>query len=142
MIRELGVILREALALHDCDGIGFVGHIGGDDFILVPRPRTSLPCCEEVVRCFRERLAVFHDAPDLQRGSYQGKNRNGEVQAIPLLSLSIGIVSTEVFRLASYAEASSRATEVKRLAKARAGFSIVRDRRLHDEHAPPVFLPN
>lgn len=58
------------------------------------------------------------------------------------MSISIGIVSTEVFRIASYAEASSRATEVKRLAKARPGCSIVRDRRLHNEHGQSASLKN
>ncbi|OQX20234.1 MAG: hypothetical protein BWK76_01995 [Desulfobulbaceae bacterium A2] len=142
VIRDLGALLSEVLASQDCDDICFVGHIGGDDFILVTRPRTSLPCCEEVVRRFTERLPEFHDAQDVLRGSYQGIHRNGDMQDIPLLSLSIGIVSTEVFRIASYAEASSRASEVKHLAKARPGSAIVRDRRLHDEHSAPSYLPN
>jgi len=142
VIRTLATILSETLNECESDEIGFVGHIGGDDFILVTRPRNSLPCCEEVTRRFVSHLEQFHDTNDLQQKSYEGHNRSGDRQSFPLLSISIGIVSTEVFRIASYAEASSRATEVKRLAKARPGCSIVRDRRLHNEHGQSASLKN
>ena len=72
----------------------------------------------------------FHGALDTARGSYMAQNRQGETTEIPLLSLSIGIVSSEVSRIESFAHLASRAAEVKHAAKAQVGNAIVRDRRL------------
>jgi diguanylate cyclase (GGDEF)-like protein len=138
-IQALASILRSCLHPEEMveESFAFVGHIGGDDFILVCRPQASMALAERVVRDFERVVRDFehsretlHPAADIERGFYRSVNRRGEADEFPLLSLSIGIVSTEVNRLESYAELASLAAEVKRAAKATRGSSIVRDQRL------------
>lgn len=130
VIRKLASIITEVLSLYGADSFNFAGHIGGDDFILVTRPQISLQICEEVISRFKASLECFHGEKDMARGGYEARNRKGEIENFQLLSLSIGIVSTEVYKIDSYPELASRATEVKKKAKMDSGFSIVRDQRL------------
>ncbi|HTP66215.1 MAG TPA: bifunctional diguanylate cyclase/phosphodiesterase [Geobacteraceae bacterium] len=130
VIKALAAIITDVLARHDSDSFNFAGHIGGDDFIAATRPQRSLEIAEEIAARFRARLPVFHGSEDFERGSYTAMNRRGETEDFRLLSLSIGIVSTEVSKMESYPQLASYATEVKKMAKTQTGFAIVRDRRL------------
>ncbi len=79
-------------------------------------------------------LPILHGTDDYNRGYYVSKNRKNEEEIFNLLSISIGIVSTEVHKIKSFAQLASIATEVKKAAKMQSAStcrsSIVRDRRL------------
>lgn len=130
VIRCLGGICSQAVEEVPDGGWGFVGHIGGDDFIVLTRPQHSIDVAHRIVHAFQEQLPEYHGTEDFARGSYNSQNRKGEREEFDLLSLSIAIVSTEVNKFSSYAELASLASEIKKLAKKQKGFSIVRDRRL------------
>lgn len=142
VICSLGQICRQAVEAHCENALGFVGHIGGDDFIVLTRPQYSIIVAEHIVDAFRDRLPEYHGLEDYERGSYQSQNRKGENEEFDLLSLSVAIVSSEVTKFGSYAELASLATDIKKMAKRQKGFSIVRDRRLFgasgDAAAPRV----
>lgn len=134
VIKTLAEILTDNIAPYN-DAFNFVGHIGGDDFIMILRPRISIPVCEKVIADFESRLPEFHGRDDYERGCYISKNRRGEEERFNLLRISIGIVSTEVHKFASYAELASIATEVKHGAKMQScslgRSSILMDRRVN-----------
>lgn len=130
IIKSLATIITRVLTRITSSTFNFAGHIGGDDFIVVSRPQDSLRIAEEITSEFRAQLPDFHGRQDFTCGSYTAKNRRGLEEEYHLLSLSIGIVSTEVRRIESYPELASLATEVKKRAKMESGFSLVRDRRL------------
>jgi GGDEF domain-containing protein len=129
VIKTLADILRHVI-MAEPEGFSFVGHIGGDDFIVITRPHVSMPGMEKVLERFGEEVPMLHGDEDYARGFYLSKNRRGEEERFNHLSLSIGIVSTEVNKIESYAQLASIATEVKKAAKALIGSSIVRDKRL------------
>jgi hypothetical protein len=79
---------------------------------------------------FTAQLEEFHGKDDYKSGCFIGTNRRGEKETFELLSLSIGIVSTEVFNINSYSQFASISCEVKKAAKLQTGSSIARDRRL------------
>ena len=108
----------------------FAGHIGGDDFLALLRPQDSLTVANLLIARFQSRLPEFHGQEDFERGCYNSINRKDEAECFDNLSLSIGIVSTEIHRLSSYAALSSLASEVKHAAKTQKGSSVFRDRRL------------
>lgn len=110
----------------------FAGHIGGDDYLLLLRPQDSLVVADLLIKRFQSRLPEFHGREDFECGCYNSTNRTGAAECFDLLSLSIGIVSTEVQKMNSYAALSSLASEVKHAAKKQKGSSIFRDRRLLD----------
>jgi len=72
----------------------------------------------------------FHGERDFDQGTYVSRNRKGEIEKCDLLSLSIGIVSTKMRKIESYAQLASIASDIKKSAKMQRGFSIVRDRRI------------
>lgn len=133
VIKILASIIKESID-PNYSNYSFVGHIGGDDFILITVPQVSMPTCEKIISEFEKVLPELHGVEDYVRGYYVSKNRKNEEEKFNLLSISIGIVSTEVRRIDSYAHLASIAAEVKKAAKMQSAFtgrsSIVRDRRL------------
>lgn len=138
VIKELAQILQKVLEASA--SVNFIGHIGGDDFIMITHPSVSIQASEKVVSAFENKLADFHGTEDYSYGFYNEKSRKDELETFPLLSISIGILSTEVHTLTSYAQAASLSTEIKKLAKkeaaARCGGAIVRDMRLMGDLKP------
>jgi diguanylate cyclase (GGDEF)-like protein len=130
VIRSLAGIIGNAMNAVDKDLFNFVGHIGGDGFILLTRPSISVTISEKIVQLFLSSMPEFHGIRDFEKGFYPSINRKGEKEKFDLLSLSIGIVSTEVSKIDSYAQLASIATEVKKLAKMQTGPAIIRDRRI------------
>jgi diguanylate cyclase (GGDEF)-like protein len=129
VITGLADIIRSTLQKFDSP-FNFSGHIGGDDFILITRPAISIGVANSIIDDFKIKLDHFHDGEDYQAASFTGVNRRGAMEKFGLLSLSIGIVSTEVTSISSYSQLASIACEVKKAAKMQPGFSIIRDRRL------------
>ncbi len=129
VIKAVGELMVESLHKWEGQSIGFAGHIGGDDFILITRPKNSIQVCEHLINGFAEKLSGFHSPEECLEGFYTSQDRQGNNQKFALLSLSIGIVSTEIHRINSFAEVSSIATDLKKRAKEIPGSVIVRDRR-------------
>lgn len=129
VIKAVGDLMVEALNKWEGNTIGFAGHIGGDDFILITRPRNSMMICQYIIDQFSKMLCRFHPEEECRQGSYTSLDRAGNTQQFGLLSLSIGVVSTEIHHISSFAEVSSIAGDLKKRAKETSGSVIVRDRR-------------
>jgi len=129
VIVSLGEILKRIRGKFGC----FVGHIGGDDFVVVCKPELSYKIASEIVEEF-ERLLPYLHGEDYQKGFYISYNRKGEVQTFPLLSLSLAITGTSTCRIDSYAHLASIASEVKsmakQIAKTTGKSAIFKDRRM------------
>lgn len=108
---------------------GFVGHIGGDDFIF----NLSLPyleaCCDEIIQLFDELIPFQYTTEDRQAGYFLGKDRRGNVHRIPLMTLSIGVVTNQIQEFAHTGQVSELAAEMKSYAKTLPGSKYVVDRR-------------
>jgi diguanylate cyclase (GGDEF)-like protein len=128
------VIRIVAHILHDvvkgvCGVSGFVGHIGGDDFIfIVPVPHVS-EVCGEIVSIFDELSAFQYSAQDRAAGYFFGKDRRGQLHRVPLMTLSIGVVTNERRQFAGPSQISELATEMKTYAKTLTGSVYTIDRR-------------
>lgn len=75
----------------NCDD--FVGHVGGDDFVIVTTPDREAILCECILERYRQESVVLYRDEDLQRGTICGVDRNGRPFQFPLVSLSIGVVN-------------------------------------------------
>jgi diguanylate cyclase (GGDEF)-like protein len=120
-------ILRDIVRAHAPGS--FVGHIGGDDFIFSVPLETMRICCEEILDLFDTLMPLQYTEEDRLRGHYQGRDRRGQTYEVPLMSLSIGVVTNELRELTHTAEISELATEMKSYAKTFAGSIYVVDRR-------------
>jgi diguanylate cyclase (GGDEF)-like protein len=130
------VIYIVSRILHDVvkgmvDKRGFVGHIGGDDFIFIIPVSEITPVCTEVLSVFDTLIPYQYNEQDRRAGYYFGKDRRGQLHRVPLMTLSIGIVTNENRRFAHPAQVSELATEMKSYAKTQPGSVFVVDRR-HD----------
>jgi diguanylate cyclase (GGDEF)-like protein len=121
--------LIEAAALETTGREAFVGHVGGDDFVVVVEPAMAVPVAEAIVQAFDREAPNWYDAEDRANGYVQVMNRRGELQRFPILTVSIGVASTEKRAFQHYAEAVAVATELKQYTKNTAGSSWAIDRR-------------
>ena len=112
---------------------GFVGHIGGDDFIFNVPVQYLERTCDEVIQLFDELIPYQYTKDDRRAGYFLGKDRRGSVHRIPLMTLSIGVVTNQVLAFSHTAQISELAAEMKTYAKSLPGSLYVVDRR----HAPP-----
>src|SRR5579859_417831 len=95
----------------------FVGHIGGDDFVVVTTPDCAQPLCHYISTRYKEESASLYHPEDLRRGSISGMDRKGRPYQFPLVSLSIGVVNNQTNKPCSIQEVSYLAAEAKRNAK-------------------------
>jgi GGDEF domain-containing protein len=112
---------------------GFVGHIGGDDFIFVIPAADIHAVCTEVLSVFDALIPLQYNDQDRRAGYFFGKDRRGQLHRVPLMTLSIGIVTNRHRRFAHPAQVSELATEMKSYAKTLPGSVFVVDRRQSSE---------
>jgi diguanylate cyclase (GGDEF)-like protein len=108
---------------------GFVGHIGGDDFIYVIPAAEIQDVSSEIISVFDTLIPFQYSEQDRRAGYFFGKDRRGQLHRVPLMTLSIGIVTNERRRFARAAQVSELATEMKSYAKTLPGSVFSVDRR-------------
>jgi diguanylate cyclase (GGDEF)-like protein len=123
-----------AKCLHDAaDNLSieeaFVGHIGGDDFVAIIPPEVSESFAKEVIERFDDGILDLYDTADALRGYIEVIDRRGERYAFPVVSLSLGVASTDVREIGTQWEASAIAVEMKEFAKKQTGSTYRIDRR-------------
>ncbi len=107
----------------------FVGHIGGDDFVIITETNNSIILAENIIKDFDKEILKFYNEEDLKNGFIVSTDRNNNVQKFPIMTISIGIITTDVAHLVHFAEISKRASELKKLAKKNNKSSYVFERR-------------
>ncbi len=107
----------------------FVGHVGGDDFVLLVDPGLAEAVASRLVARFDEVVPSLYDPQDLRAGSIEVADRQGTPHRYPLLTVSIGVTSTERRTFGHFGEVVTVANELKQFAKREPGSSYAFDRR-------------
>ncbi|HVF08625.1 MAG TPA: response regulator [Actinomycetota bacterium] len=128
LIQATARIIQDAVVGHD-GAHGFVGHVGGDDFVVVVSPEVAEAAAKAICDAFDAARSEFYEPEDLERGFVRIEDRKGLLQDIPLVRISVGIASSARRPFAHYGEAVSVATEMKQFAKREAGSSYAIDQR-------------
>ncbi|MEV0394872.1 GGDEF domain-containing response regulator [Polymorphospora rubra] len=111
----------------------FLGHVGGDDFVIVCAPDQVRPLTERAVVDFEKAADELYDPRDAKRGYVEVKDRRGNVHKAHLVTLSVGVaLSTPAKRFADPREIIAVANEMKSVAKSQPGSFIAADRRLNN----------
>lgn len=117
------------------DERSFLGHVGGDDFVVLVHPDRAEATADVICERFDELAPRLYDPADREAGSIEVADRRGVVQRYGLLSLSIGIAATDRRDFEHPGAMVAVATEMKRYAKTRttdrSNWAI--DRRTDDE---------
>ncbi len=95
----------------------FVGHIGGDDFVVITTPERAESISAHAIENFDLLGPLFYDATTRARGYIDAHDRQGRPARFPFVSLSIGIVSTALHPIAHVAEVAQRSVEPKKRGK-------------------------
>jgi GGDEF domain-containing protein/CHASE3 domain sensor protein len=107
----------------------FVGHIDGDDFVVITTPAHMRDVCAEIIRLFDEKAPQFYDSKDRAKGFIHGKNRQGREMDFPIMTISIAVVTNEQRTVVNTLEASTVAAELKNYAKTFPSSVFVVDKR-------------
>jgi len=116
VIKSLSNLLVEVLKEYE-SSISFVGHIGGDDFIIVISKERSVEVIEEIIRKFDEGVFRFYDEEARRKGYILTTDRMNNVKKFPLMTLSIAVVN--VVKEMHYAKIIEKIFEIKRFLKSR-----------------------
>lgn len=105
---------------------GFVGHVGGDDFVIIVEPEHAEPLCRHLIGGFDRLVPRFYSLEERKAKQMQGYDRFGARAMLPLISISLAGVDVTSDRYAMPDDISRAAAQVKRQTKAQPGSAFVR----------------
>lgn len=126
---EVIKMVAALLVEHMDDRLDFVGHIGGDDFIIILRGTEWEERCRALLEAFAGEVGRLYSEGDRAQGGIHCEDRAGNETFFPLLSLSIGVAHPDPERCHSHHDVAALASEAKHQAKRQPGNSLFRDRR-------------
>lgn len=110
-------------------GNWFIGHVGGDDFVVILPAEKAEDVSREIIKRFDAAVPDLYDPEDKARGYILGKTRQGEPARFPFVGIALAIVSNGDRRFSHPGEISSMASELKSYAKSFGKSAFVMDRR-------------
>jgi diguanylate cyclase (GGDEF)-like protein len=125
LIGRLAELLAQATAGLD----RFVGHIGGDDFVVVAPMKRAEALARDIVQQFDAMVPELYDAEDRARGYVEDTDRRGRARRVPFVRVSIGIVPLLADRFEDATDVARAAAEMKEVAKRSEGSQWAVDRR-------------
>jgi GGDEF domain-containing protein len=103
----------------------FIGHIGGDDFVVIAQPEKAKSICRLLVADFEKQMLRFYDAEDAQNGYILGKDRQGVMQKFPLITVTAAMVTDDGSRFKNPLDMAMTVAELKEYAKLLPGSNYV-----------------
>jgi diguanylate cyclase (GGDEF)-like protein len=107
----------------------FIGHIGGDDFVLITSSSDCQRVADKIIQDFDKGINQFYDDQDIEKNGIVSVNRAGEQQFFPIMSLSLSGVDLSKRSFTQYIEVNDICAEVKKVAKSTPGSCFFMDRR-------------
>ncbi len=124
------IVAVATLLLSECSALGdFVGHVGGDDFVLLFEDEDWEARCQRILSTFEALAPTFYNATDRENGGLWGEDRQGNRVFFPFLSLSLGAVRPDPSCCNSFHDVATMAADAKHMAKLQAGNSLFIERR-------------
>lgn len=113
MIRLLSSVLLAGVDSR----LDFIGHVGGDDFVVIFQSEDWLERCHTIVRTFNERARGLFDEEAIARCGIEAEDRNGQMAFFPLTTLAVGVVNINPASFRRAEHVASAAAVAKRQAK-------------------------
>ncbi|PKO26035.1 MAG: diguanylate cyclase [Betaproteobacteria bacterium HGW-Betaproteobacteria-8] len=126
VIQFVGALLSQEID----PGLDFLGHVGGDDFIVVFQSHDWEMRCQQIMQKFEGAAAGFYDEADRGQGGIQSEDRLGNKVFYPFVSLSIGAAKIMPYLYSSHHEVSAAMVSAKKQAKHMLGCSLFIERRI------------
>jgi diguanylate cyclase (GGDEF)-like protein len=98
-------------------GSDFVGHIGGDDFLIIATPDRAPQAKVRLAQRFNEEVMTFYNFKDRERGHIEIVGSDGKTQSLPLMTLAVGLIQHDSAPFADIREITEVAAEARRRAQ-------------------------
>ncbi|MDF1554191.1 MAG: response regulator [Deferrisomatales bacterium] len=128
VIRQIADLITDACQSEGGESV-FVGHIGGDDFVVVTDPDRAEAVARGIIERFDRIIPYYYDPADREHGAIVTTDRRGQRAEFPLMTLSIAVVTTAVRPFHHAGEVADVAVQLKKVAKSRPGSVWVMDQR-------------
>jgi len=113
-----------------CDPkLGFIGHVGGDDFILLMQSKDWKKRCEHALDSFAQASSLLFREEHIAAGGYHSEERNGAPAFHRLTSLSMGALQVLPGQFISHHQVAEAMSSAKKMAKKQAGNSLFVEQR-------------
>ncbi|PVX36234.1 diguanylate cyclase (GGDEF)-like protein [Janthinobacterium sp. 78] len=119
----------EILSSHCDPNRDFIGHIGGDDFMILFQSEDWETRCQAILERFAAAILAYYSTGDCERGGYISEDRQGKKVFYSLISLSLGVIKVEAHQYYTHHQIATQAAEAKKQAKKIHGNSLFLDRR-------------
>jgi len=107
----------------------FIGHIGGDDFVVIAPSSTCHDIANTIIKRFDHGICQFYEKNDIQQNGITSINRVGKKEFFPIMSISLSGVDLSKRQFEKYIEVNDVCAEVKKIAKSTPGSCFFMDRR-------------
>lgn len=111
------------------DSENFVGHIGGDDFIIIADFEPAESICKQIIADFETEIIKHYSAEDLACGAIEGVDRYGVARVFPIMTISIAVVICSKGEFNSTVEIARAAAAIKDHVKGLPGSNYMFNRR-------------
>jgi diguanylate cyclase (GGDEF)-like protein len=128
VIKNTAALVEKAVKKHGNES-DFIGHIGGDDFVIISTPEKHSAICNMIVSEFDKSVSEFYTEEERQQGYILGHTRQGDEARFPLVTVSIAVVTSQGHIFDNHIQVGELAAELKEYAKSIEGSVFVVDRR-------------
>lgn len=133
VIKQTAKVIADVVKEYGND-LDFIGHIGGDDFIIITTPDKDDIVCSKIIDSFNKIIPLYYNKEDRSRGYIELENRRSQIERFPIMTISIAVVtSNDQRRIKHFAQISDIAAEIKKAAKRIEGSVYIKDRRFSAE---------
>ncbi len=106
-----------------------IGHIGGDDYVVISSLDKGELIAQQIIRAFKRLVPEFYNQADREAGLFIGKDRYGVERSFPLMTMSIALIRSDHLKNPSRLEISEDCARVKEFLKGQEGSNYLVDRR-------------
>lgn len=114
VIQLVGSLIKDFVSPEN----NFIGHIGGDDFVVIFGDHDWKSQCESILSAFAHEISDYYSPETLKEGGVWTKNREGEMRFHAILSLAIGVIKTSAKQCNNHHQVAEMAAHAKKSAKA------------------------
>ena len=111
------------------DSEAFVGHVGGDDFVIIADSEPAESLCKQIIADFEAEIVNHYSAEDLARGAIEGLDRYGVERVFPIMTISIAVVLCSSGEFSTTTEIAKAAAQIKDHVKGFPGSNYLINRR-------------
>lgn len=128
VLARVGELARQAIGQYGSEQ-DMVGHIGGDDYIILSRPELAEDIARELIRTFDQDVPTFYSEEDRSQGFFLGKDRFDVERRFALLTMSIAVVNSNNLKNPTPAAIGRECAQIKDHLKKNPGSNYLIDRR-------------